>query len=112
MDETSVKKPIGDSVAPENCDKAETKKSNKNKTSNGNIGVQSGTINPKGSEKNLHENREIDKLEGNLVDMTDKIYTQLSGKIALKFNDINEHLKESQQQQEVYLRKSVTSIQY
>lgn len=72
--------------------------------------MQSGTINPKGSEKNLHENREIDKLEGNLVDMTDKIYTQLSGKIALKFNDINEHLKESQQQQEVYLRKSVSDI--
>lgn len=109
VDETSVKKPIGDFVAPENCDKAETKKSNKNKTSNENIGVQSGTINPKGSENNLHENRGIDKLEGNLVDMTDKIYTQLSRKIALKFNDINEHLKESQQQEE-YLRKSVSDI--
>lgn len=103
-------RPIGDSIIPENCDKDETKKTNKNKTLNENIGMQSAIIHPKSSEKIHHENREIDKLEGNLVDMTDKIYTQLSGKIALKFNDINEHLKESQKQQEEYLRKSVNDI--
>lgn len=84
VEETNIKKPIGDSIIPENCDKDETKKTNKNKTSNENILMQSATIHPKSSKKIHHENREIDKLEGNLLDMTDKIYTQLSGKNCTK----------------------------
>lgn len=77
-------RPIGDSIIPENCDKDETKKTNKNKTFNENIGMQSATIHPKSSENINHEDREIDKLEGKLVHMTDKIYTQLSGKNCTK----------------------------
>lgn len=48
----TLKKPIGDSIIPENCDKDKTKKTNKNKTFNENIGMQSATIHQKSSEKN------------------------------------------------------------
>lgn len=77
-------RPIGDSIIPENCDKDETKKTNKNKTLNENIGMQSAIIHPKSSEKIHHKDREIDKLKGKLVHMTDKIYTPLSGKNCTK----------------------------
>jgi hypothetical protein len=42
--------------------------------------------------------------------MTDKIYNQISSKIAIKFNDIDKQLKEAQQNQEAYLQKSLNDI--